>query len=88
MIATMSDDLREEMDDLGTTYKRAKRRYRDAQKRLVDRIPAWVEGGIKQHEIVEATGLTREYIRQVAIKASDRQLDQIERDLATLGDDA
>ena len=81
----MGDDLREEMDDLGATYKRAKRRYEDIQKRLVKRIPAWSEGGIKQREIVDATGLTREYIRQVVIKAAESPtVDEIQRELDAL----
>lgn len=84
MIAHMSDDLRQEMDDLGNAYKRAKRRYEDTQKKLVKRIPAWSDGGIKQHEIVDATGLTREYIRQVVIKSKAPSIDDIQRELDAL----
>ena len=88
MITRMTDDLRQEMNDLAGAYKRAKRRYRDAQKKLVDRIPAWVDGDIKQHEIVEATGLTREYIRQVVLKSADRELDRLQEELKEIERDA
>jgi hypothetical protein len=76
----MAEDPRSEMQKLGASYRRAKSRYEDIQGDLVKRIPAWDESGIRQHEIVAATGLTREYIRQIVEKARLKAAEQAATD--------
>lgn len=54
-----------ELKDVADAYHRAKKRYEERRDVLRDAVRAADKAGLRQFEIVEATGLTRDYIRKI-----------------------
>lgn len=54
-----------ELKDVADAYHRAKRRYEERRDALREAVRAADADGMRQFEIVAATGLTRDYIRKI-----------------------
>lgn len=53
------------LHQLGQTHQQTRQAYEDARDALMPEVEAAIRAGVRQVDIVKATGLTRERIRQI-----------------------
>ena len=76
----MSEQPSDRLKQAVLRYRRAEASVAKARNKMYDAILLDLSSGVRQTDVVRATGLTRERIRQIVKAAEQRKLERSDRD--------